>query len=96
MLGDSGPHLLRWELNLGEEPGSDTEESFLWPLVEPIDAGAVDQSWELSGSETELVAYWGEAKANVEVASNFVKIELPQCRWFIEVAQTLGLIADLA
>jgi hypothetical protein len=96
VLGDSNLKLLGRELNLSQESTSDTEKCILWPLMEPIDACAVDQTRELSGSETEGVSYWGEAKAYVEVSLDLVEVEFPKLLRSVEVAQTLGLITDLA
>ena len=44
-------------------------KGFCWPWVIPIHSAAVDDTWELSASVSELVTDWGESKADVEVLS---------------------------
>ena len=47
-------------------------ESFLRPIVEPIQRTTVDQGWEVSTSDTELVTYGRHAQDDVEMESKLL------------------------
>ena len=51
--------------------------------MEPIDARFVDESWEATGSDTESLSNWREAKINVQIALNLVKEEIPELIWCV-------------
>ena len=53
MVRNSFSDLVRWEFDLGEEPIGDANEGISRPGMEPIDGRAVDESGELSGTESE-------------------------------------------
>ena len=53
------------EFNFGDESPADRDESILGPRVEPIYASAVDDSWELSASDSECATNWRKAKNNL-------------------------------
>jgi hypothetical protein len=72
---DSLSDFIARELNINELSGSDIDKSVSWPLKEPINRGVVNDGWELSCSDSEQVSYWGEAKTEMEVLSNFVEEE---------------------
>lgn len=38
--------------------------------MEPIQLGAIDQGWELTGTNTEVVTHRAEAQHHMQVASN--------------------------
>jgi hypothetical protein len=44
-------------------------KGFCWPWVVPIHCAAVDDTWELSASVSELITDWGESETNMEVFS---------------------------
>jgi hypothetical protein len=50
---DSLSDFIGRELNINELSGSDIDKSVSWPLEEPINRGIVDDSWELSCSDSE-------------------------------------------
>lgn len=45
--------------------------------MEPIDAGAVDQGWELSAPDSQCAAHGRKAKDYFELSPNSVNEELP-------------------
>jgi hypothetical protein len=48
---------------------SDRVKGFCWPWIVPVDSAAVDDTWELSASVSELVSYWRECQYNMEIFS---------------------------
>jgi len=51
-------------------------KGFRWPWVVPVHSAAVDDTWELSASVSELVTDWGESQTNVQVLSALLNEEV--------------------
>jgi hypothetical protein len=47
---------LLWELDVSEEPLGDIDQGSSWPLMEPIEWGTVDDTWEHSCPDSEGIA----------------------------------------
>ena len=60
--------------------------------MEPVDAGAVDDSWELATPHPQGGAYWGEAEDHLQLLSDPVNEELPAVFTTVRNASALHLI----
>lgn len=96
MVGNCCTDLLGGELDLGEEPLSDTDQGIPRPGMEPIDRGRTNQGGEFTCAETECVTDGREAETHVEVLLHLVDEEVLQAFGSIENALGLGLTTDLA
>lgn len=88
--------IFEWKFNLVEESVCDIDKSISWPVVEPIHGCTVDDSWEHSSPDSEGIADWGEAQADMEVLPCLVKEEIKELIWSVLVSSTLGLSSNLA
>ena len=76
-LTDGISDLHRNGVLLVEELGRHRHEGFLRPLVEPVNAGAVHHSRELSASDPESAAHRRETQHHLQLFPHSVYEELP-------------------
>ena len=76
-LTDGVSDLHRNGVLLVEELGGHRHERFLRPLVEPVDAGAVDDCGELPPPDPESAAHRRETQHNLQLLPHSVYEELP-------------------
>ena len=91
-LGDGVPDIFRNRGKILKELLGDGDESILRPLVEPVDAGAVDQRWELATADPQGGAHRGEAEDHLQLLSHSVDEELPTVLSCVRDPRTLHLV----
>jgi len=64
--------------------------------MEPVHGGTVDDTGELSSSESEGISDWGEAESQVKVLSGLAQEEVKELVRGIEVAGLLGFGSNLS
>jgi hypothetical protein len=64
--------------------------------MEPINGRGVDESWELTSTESESITNRGEAETHVEVLTDLVNEEVHEVLWSVKDTHRLGFTSDLA
>ena len=73
-----------WDVH--QEAGCHADQSLPRPGVEPVEHRAVDQCWELTGPDAELVPHRAEAQHDMQKLADFVDEEVPAVLWRVNQA----------
>ena len=71
-------------------------EGFFWPRKEPVDCTLVEKCREFSGSFSELVSNWREAKNNVKIISESVEeiVVNLSIGWFLVILESFDELSS--
>ena len=75
-----------------DELGGHRDEGVLGPREEPVDGAPVDETREIPGASTKLVADWGEAEAQVKVIAHPRHEEAPQVIVAVQLTRAFLLV----
>jgi hypothetical protein len=64
--------------------------------MEPINGRAINESWELTSTESEGITNRGEAEAQVKVLTDLVNEEVHEVLWSVKDTHRLGFTSNLA
>jgi hypothetical protein len=79
------------ELEFLKESVSDTHKGITGPGMEPINRSGVDESGELTSSESESVSHGRETKTHVQVTAHLVHEEFKERVGRVLIAHRFGL-----
>ena len=86
----------RNKVHFWEESWANRDKSLLWPLMEPVNVGAVDNGWEFPTSHSQCCTHRGAAQYNLELLANSVDEEWPTVLSCVLHASTLHFIPHTA
>ena len=96
MVGNLISRFYRESLDVGKELICYSDQSVSGPSVEPINGGAVNETRELSSTESECVADGREAQSHVQILPHLVDEELKESVRGVEHSLRFGLRTDLS
>lgn len=64
------------DIYLLDEPRTHTQESLLWPSIDPIDGTAVHEGWEHSDAHAERLTHWRQTQDYMEVVTHTLQVEV--------------------
>ena len=94
-FSDRRNDLLRKRFLLVQKLLGNTHEGFLGPIVEPIDAGAVDNCWKLPCPHPQRGTHGREAEDDLQLLSHPINEELPTVLPSVHNPSTFGLVPHL-
>ena len=84
----------RQEVTIGQEALGNIIQSFLGPLMKPVDARAVDNGRELASSHPQCVAHRGKAEDHLQKTTHFIDEVAPDVFARVIDATRLAFVSE--